>query len=566
MAASRFRVLVQLFSRRFFENDLLAPDIDLRPSAIWLLGALMTPSLLWSAKAIVRFGLLGAEGHDVLEAASWFDKSLLVTLAIVSGGVVSLLCWEALLVDRRDALALGSLPLRRWTIVAAKGTALLRMFAVVCALHLPSTVVFSVAVYAQVGLAVFAAALAAHAVAVVGATLATCLVVTVALVGATTLFSGRAARVVTTTVQVGVLGALTTVVFTLQWTVALGSAVTSGRIDDLGWLSLWPPLWFLGLYQVLLGAEPGGPLFFALAQRAAAVLAFAVLVCAPLTLVLWDRALATLPSATASESPGRRRFAVGRTVSRLARASLDRALLQFFFAVLARSARHRLALVSAASLAAAVTLEGVLVLAGRGGTGPRWLTEFATPLLVLFVLLGVVRWLLSVPAELPARWVLAMMDPAPGCAVRRVVHRLLVALVALPAVALACVLSWWQGGVWPAGAHGVFVLLVSLLLIELSLVKVTYMPFATEYVADRSNIKARWPVHVFMLLWIVPPLTEIERALFTTPGRAATIVAAVLAAIVAVAYARRAVRPDLVTTGPGTGAEWRLVELGIGVG
>jgi hypothetical protein len=566
MAPSRFRILVQLFSRRFFENDLLAPDIDLRPSAIWLLGALMTPSLLWSAKAIVRFGLLGAHGYEAVEAASWFDKSLLVTLAIVSAGIVSLLCWEALLVDRRDALVLGSLPLRRWTVIAAKGTALLRMFAVVCALHVPSVVLFSVAVYGQFGLASLVSALAAHAVTAVAATLAICLIITAALVAATTLFAGRAARVVTTAVQVGVLGALTTIVFALQWSVALGPAVASGSMGDLGWMAAWPPLWFLGLYQVVLGAEPGALLFAALARRAAAVVALAVLVCVPLTLVLWRRALETLPSATAGESPGRRRLAVGRVMTRLARAPLDRALLQFFFAVLARSARHRLALVSAASLAAAVTLEGVLVLAGRPATAPRWLTEFATPLLMLFVLLGVVRWLLSVPAELPARWVLAMMDPAPGCVVRRVVHRLLVALVALPSVALACVLSWWQGGVGPAVAHGVFVLLVGLLLIELALVGLTYMPFATEYVADRSNIKARWPVHVFVLLWIVPPLTEIERALFTTPGRPSMIVAAVLAGIVALAYARRAGRPDFVTTGAGVGAEWRPLELRIGVG
>ena len=47
----RFHLLVHLFSRRFFENDLLAPDIDLRPSAIWLLPALATPAFLWTRQA-----------------------------------------------------------------------------------------------------------------------------------------------------------------------------------------------------------------------------------------------------------------------------------------------------------------------------------------------------------------------------------------------------------------------------------------------------------------------------------------------------------------------------------
>ena len=51
----RFHLLVRLFSRRFFENDLLAPDIDLRPAAIWLCAALATPAFLWTVKQIVPF-------------------------------------------------------------------------------------------------------------------------------------------------------------------------------------------------------------------------------------------------------------------------------------------------------------------------------------------------------------------------------------------------------------------------------------------------------------------------------------------------------------------------------
>ena len=70
MDLPRFRLLVRLFSRRFFENDLLAPDIDLRPSAIWLLAALAAPPFLWSVRGIVRFGLLSIRGYQVVEIAS----------------------------------------------------------------------------------------------------------------------------------------------------------------------------------------------------------------------------------------------------------------------------------------------------------------------------------------------------------------------------------------------------------------------------------------------------------------------------------------------------------------
>jgi hypothetical protein len=124
MKSPVFPLLVRLFSRRFFENDLLAPDIDLRPSAIWLLAALAMPPLLWTVKSIVPYGLMSIHGYALMESVSWFDKSLLMMLAMVSAGIVTVLSWEALLVDRRDALVLGALPVAPLPIVAAKAAAI----------------------------------------------------------------------------------------------------------------------------------------------------------------------------------------------------------------------------------------------------------------------------------------------------------------------------------------------------------------------------------------------------------------------------------------------------------
>ena len=114
-----------------FENDLLAPDIDLRPSAIWLMAALALPAALWTVKRAVPFSLMSVLGYEIMETTAWFDRSLLLMLAIVNAAVVTVLCWEALLVDRRDALILGSLPVPRRVVIAAKAAAIARLFAVV---------------------------------------------------------------------------------------------------------------------------------------------------------------------------------------------------------------------------------------------------------------------------------------------------------------------------------------------------------------------------------------------------------------------------------------------------
>ena len=50
-------------------------------------------------------------------------------LAMVNAAIVTVLSWEALLVDRRDALILGSLPVAPRLVVIAKALAIARLFA-----------------------------------------------------------------------------------------------------------------------------------------------------------------------------------------------------------------------------------------------------------------------------------------------------------------------------------------------------------------------------------------------------------------------------------------------------
>jgi hypothetical protein len=564
VAASRFRLLVGLFTRRFFENDLLAPDIDLRPAAIWLCGALATPSILWTVNQIFRFTFLGAKGYDVLEMATWFDKSLLLMLAMVNAGAVTVLCWEALLVDRRDALILGSLPISRRLVVGAKAAALLRLFGLVAALNLPSVVVFAVLAYSHFGGGMVLRSLYAHGLAVTAASVATSLVLTAALVLVTSLLEGRWLRVMTVVVQVGALVAVTGLVFGVQWADDLAAAARASDPGRLGWMAVWPPAWFLGLQQVLLGAPHGRAVFVELSRPALAAMAAAVVVALPVTIWLWQRGLRVLASAAPGESSGRRWRVIAHAPAWLARRALDRALVQFFLIVLWRSPRHRLAALTALGLAAAVALEGTLVLVARPPGAERWLTEFAVPLLALAGLLAVFRWLLTLPAELPAGWVLGLVTPVAGVVVRRATHRVLLMLVAVPVAALALSLSWWQGSLVSAAAHACVVTLLALAMAEYALARVTFLPFATEYLPGRSNLKARWPTHVVVLLFVVPTLAQIVRALVAAPGTPCVVAVAAGVGAIAWLVRQRGRSVDRLDADPGPGTDWSPVQLRIG--
>jgi len=309
---------------------------------------------------------------------------------------------------------------------------------------------------------------------------------------------------------------------------------------------------------------PGQAVFSVLAGPALWMSLVAVCVCVPATLLLWRRALRVLVSAAPGEAPGRAWSMTRSLPAWLARAPLDRAFIQFFLAVIWRSPRHRLAVLTAVGLALAVVLEGTLVLTARVQGSARWLTEYTVPMLVLLCMLAIVRWLLTLPAELPASWVLGLVTPAPGPIVRRAVGRVLVVMIVAPTALLAWVLSWWQGSMISALAHAALMMLAGLGVVEYALTRVTFMPFATEYLPGRSNLKARWPVHAVVLLVVVPTLAGIERALLANPGTPFVVTTAIGVAILGVAVTRRRRRADLLTADPGSGADWTPVQLRIG--
>jgi hypothetical protein len=559
----RFRTLVDLFSRRFFENDLLAPDIDLRPTAIWIVGALLAPSLLWTAKRVVPYGLMSVLGQDTMEMASWFDKALLVTLAMVNAGVVTLLTWEALLVDRRDAHVLGSLPVAPSLVVAAKGFALLRLLGLVALLNVPAAFVLAFEVYSHHAVSLVPRVFVVHAVIAMLASLSTATILTALLVAVTTMARGAALRVVTVGVQALVLGAVSALLIGLQWTPQwIQAASTGATLDRVGWIVAWPPLWFVSLYQTMLPVELGRATFAAHGSKAL-VMAGCAIAAFPATLAIWRWSLRNLVSASTAETGRGHRASGARLAAMLTRRPVERALVQFFLATLARSPRHRLAIVSALGLSLALGFETVLLLSGRVGPA-RWTTEFAVPLLVALMLSSTSLWLLALPVELPASWVLGISAPFRSTVVWRALHRVLALLIVVPSATLAGLLSAWQGGARSAAAHAGLLVVIGLALVERNLAKATYLPFATEYVPGRANLSARWPVYAATLIFVVPAVAELERWL-VTGAWSRWLTAMIIGGVwIAALVFRRRRRVEQLTTEPDSGVAWTAVTLNIG--
>ena len=188
-------------------------------------------------------------------------------------GFVTVLVWDKLFPDRRDAIVLGSLPIRPRTIVFARLAALVAVvagFAIV--VNLPGTVLFSLVAGGYLPLEAFLRYPVAHFVATVSAGLLVFLALAALQACIALALPERLLR------RVSMLAQLLFVIVLIEWLVfspgllvrlaAIDPAATSEALaaaDNpyrfVGLTSsragIWlPPVWFLGIYEVIWGFDP----------------------------------------------------------------------------------------------------------------------------------------------------------------------------------------------------------------------------------------------------------------------------------------------------------------------
>ena len=111
---SQFRLLVRCFLQRLFESDLLPEEVDIRRSVIWLAALFAAPAGIQAARLLGEYGILifvvehFANRIAELERATWGDELLFVLYSMTAVGFLTVLVWESVFPDRRDAVVLGA--------------------------------------------------------------------------------------------------------------------------------------------------------------------------------------------------------------------------------------------------------------------------------------------------------------------------------------------------------------------------------------------------------------------------------------------------------------------------
>ncbi|NIO81554.1 MAG: hypothetical protein GTN68_13455 [Candidatus Aminicenantes bacterium] len=110
----QFVILVRHFVKRFIYSDIIKSESHRREMVLILTVVLIGIGGYISYEAVSRLTHIDAAQY------AWMAKTYFTTLMMVLAGIVSLITWDKVLLDRKDLNNLLPLPVKTGTLVAAK--------------------------------------------------------------------------------------------------------------------------------------------------------------------------------------------------------------------------------------------------------------------------------------------------------------------------------------------------------------------------------------------------------------------------------------------------------------
>jgi hypothetical protein len=489
---------------------------------------------------MVKYSFIRRFHPELLEPTFWNDRMLFLMMSGGAMGIVSVVLWDTLFPARRDAFVLTPLPVP--LPVQMLGRLLgLAAFCVLFILLLNGIPAIAFPVVTSEGFLDMPRGIVGHLVSTAAADVFVFFSITT-LQGLVILGFGR--RISGRLAAVAQAGAVLTVLLSLLFMggireVTRDALVRNNPSDPM--LLFNPAAWFLGLYELLAGTPR--PIMSRLALIAAA----AAIVPTAFTAAIYAFGYRRLLK-RAVETPSRStRLLPARIASRVVRGTFvrrpeEQAICAFLIRAISRSGRHSLlmSIYVGASLAMMITfvLPDIIRLGPSALAAPT-LAALALPLVLSAGLTVGIRILITIPAEMPARWVFQTASMSKW-RVDAATHKALLLLV-LPPVMLTAGLS--AGMLWSAElgwVHGVYCGSLALLLCEVVLVGYRGVPLTRPYVPGGSRFHMLWAVYISVFLTYTLTSARLERDLYNWYGARGVInAAAVFCGIALCAWARR---------------------------
>jgi hypothetical protein len=508
-----FRALTRTFLRRFFDNEITGGTSDLIVSFFWLIGLVAAPLALMPVNSILRYRLIVlSRGPEALRILSRPDKTEAIIVGMMAASLVAALVWDSLMLERRDGLILGALPVRGRTVLLAKVAAVgIYIFGFSAAIHAISSIIFGIVLTdGTTSLRLALLSPLAHFVATV-ASAAFVLLSATAVQGLALILAGPSGfRRISAILQLVLVAALV-IGITQVGEIVRGVA----RFNQLGahpapdrWLLLTPPVWFLGLDEWILGnAEP---VYRSLALTAVLAFVTVTVVTIGAYVGVYRRVMERAVEMPEDSRGAWYVSAVFEWITRrISRNPARRASAQFFFASIGRVQRLRFVVAAAMGVLCAWIVPALITILAPAAVRTSPSTTFALSYAAMAILLLGVRIAISVPADLRAAWIVPTAD-APVRALRSGLWRALFAAVIVPVTLIFATIHLWLWTGRLALAHAVVMLAVGTLLVETALWHFDDISNTRPWRPEHVNLRFWWPAYLAAFIFVTTAIPQLE--------------------------------------------------------
>ena len=405
-------VLTAHLFRRFFDNEFVSESGESHLGFIQILVLLGLPGVFYVLYSFTPYDFIAQIAPNLFDPYSMKDELGFVSIAMMIVGLVTILEWDALFLDRLDFLTLVPLPLNVRRLFAAKVAALLLFLSsVTIAVGGAGTILYPLVASVARHVSFFGLCwwMIVHGLSVAAASAFIFLLI-LALRGLLVNTLGyRWSDVISPYLQGALIAGFLVVGFLLPQVIEdMPTLLPTGSIL----IRILPPVWFLGLYRAMLGYSD--PVYFFLTRRALEGLGWVGAISALTYLASYRHHFKrTLDVAQPAASEPWLLTQQLRRMARMVflRKSLERASFAFVFDTLRGSRKHRLLLSAYTGVGAAVVLESLAALLAHGtGLFDRMAILLSVPLLLSFFVISGLRIVFEVPAEIEARWVFQLTE------------------------------------------------------------------------------------------------------------------------------------------------------------
>ena len=522
-------VLVRHFLDRFFGSEFASAAGDAKTHLLLALCVIGLPPFVLSLYLYPVYHLPLHEVRSFWQQAG--DRYFFVLYTTVAMGVVAIFEWDLLFPDLLDVFVLSSLPVTSTRLLLARVTAIVLL---VGAAILASSFLPPVVLPAATDPAHLFRFLAAHcaAVACSGIFSATLILALEAILLA--LLGDRWFLRISLWIQASAVVLLLSCLFLYPVVYAALPQLILSRRPAVLW---FPPFWFLGLYQRILGGAAASPVFAALARTGLlATCATTVLAVVFYPLAWWRRTAALITGAARRERARRVSVPIHRTVhASLARRPAARAVWHFIGQNLLRVPRYRMVLVLYGGAGVALILAAALrIIVRQGGIvftiSPQGVRAIV-PIAAFWTVSGLRSTFLA-PADQRGRWIFRAVQGKPAWPHMQAARRWVLVSTCLLTLALAAAASCAASPhSWPFALVQAFIAVsLSLLLTDSFFLTMTTIPFTGSQSGSATNLALLMIPYLGFFPAIVLFSMAAEPWLEANPGHLALAATGVVAA------------------------------------